>query len=116
MINITLAILGQRLRQLREHLELKQSDVAKNAGMNQNIVSRIENGKGGNIDQLLALVNYFNRFFYLDTFFSSHFEVVEINSISDEEKLNSIAIERIKLAQENLANELGNVIKMLGKG
>ena len=88
-MEITLKILGKRLKEYRIHLGLKQNDIAKMLQINQNAISRIENGICGGIESYLSLINYFSQYFVIDNLFNVHFHVIEKNANNN---LDSIAI------------------------
>lgn len=112
-MHITPKIVGERLKSYREYLELTQSDLSEKLEVNQNIISRIENGKNSNVKQLFLLINYYNIIFDLSNIFSSAFEVLEKNSITDEDNIKNITIEKIKLLQENLNDEIDSIKNLL---
>lgn len=47
MYNITLPILGTRLKQIREHIGYSQAQLAEQLNCKQNAISNLELGKGG---------------------------------------------------------------------
>ena len=61
------AELGAALRRERISQRLEQADVAKRAGVGRAGVSRIENGHGGTIATLLAVVRALGREDWLNT-------------------------------------------------
>lgn len=57
-----LAELGKRIQKVREQvLQLKQTELAKDLGTVQTLISRLERGIGGNIHLLMDIVNYLER-------------------------------------------------------
>ena len=110
-MNITNKELGERLKQFRNKLGLRQGDVADKLGVNQNMISRIEKGIGGTIETLLSLINYYSQFFVVDHIFSNNFTVIEIGLTPSH--LDSVAIERLKLLQEDLNKDIAKIIVLL---
>lgn len=51
---------GERLRLLREHAGLKQSDVAQRLNIAPSTYSGLENGSNINLDRLVALAKFYN--------------------------------------------------------
>lgn len=49
MYNITLPILGTRLKQIREHIGYSQAQLAEQLNCKQNAISNLELGKGGSL-------------------------------------------------------------------
>ncbi len=110
----TVQLLGERLKSLRLHLQLRQEDIAKNLQINQNVISRIENGSNnGRIENLLLLINYYGKFCLVDNILSETFVVIELNSISEQNKYESIAAEKLKLTRDIIHQELSNLIHLL---
>ena len=112
-MEITLKLLGGRLKEMRKALGMLQEDVANHLDVNQNAISRIENGAGGGVSVLLKLINYYSDFFVVEHILSPKFEVVQISDTSG--PLESVAIERLKLWQKEFNGEIGEIIHLLEK-
>ena len=97
---------------MRKALDMLQEDVAKHLDVNQNAISRIENGAGGGISVLLKLLNYYSDFFVVEHILSPKFEVVQISDATG--PLESVAIERLKLWQQDFNGEIAQIIHLLG--
>lgn len=110
-MEITLKLLGGRLKEMRKALDMHQEDVAKHLGVNQNAISRIENGAGGGINVLLKLLNFYSDFFVVEHILSQKFEVTQ-RSI-ETGPIESVAIERLKLWQEEFNDEIWKIIQLL---
>ena len=78
-MEITLKLLGGRLKEMRKELGMFQEDVVKHLDVNQNAISRIEKGTGGSVSILLKLINYYRTFFVVEHILSPKFEVVQIS-------------------------------------
>ena len=112
-MEITLKLLGGRLKEMRKALDMLQEDVANHLNVNQNAISRIENGAGGGINVLLKLLNFYSDFFVVEHILSPKFEVVRrSDSIGP---MESVAIERLKLWKEEFNGEIEEIIKLLEK-
>ena len=114
-MTITQTIIGERLKAMRKHLGLGQKDIAKNIGVNQNVISRLESGKGGNIENLFLLTNFFSGFFYLDRLFSEHFAVMELSNMSEKDMIDSVAVERLNVLKKMVEEEINNVTDLLSR-
>lgn len=79
MYNITLVVLGQRLKMIREHLKYSQSLLAEELNCKQNAISNLELGKGGSITLLLSLLKFYSEFVYIDSIFSNKFYLISNN-------------------------------------
>ena len=98
---------------MRKSLDMLQGDVAKHLKLNQNAVSRIENGAGGGINVLLKLLNFYSEFFEVEHILSPKFEIVKRSE--SPKPLESVAIERLKLLQQEFNGEIEELILLLGK-
>lgn len=112
-MKITLRILGERLKELRQALDLTQGEIAEHVNVNQNSISRIENGVGGSIDVLLGLINFYKEYFFIQELFSHDFQVISLFQDKPELTLESVAVERLKMLREDFCKDLDNVIKLL---
>ena len=110
---ITLKLLGGRLKEMRKSLDMLQEDVAKHLDVNQNAISRIENGSGGGINVLLKLINFYSVFFVVEHILSPKFEVIKKSDSVD--PLESVAIERLRLWREEFNGEIEQIINLLEK-
>ena len=77
-MEITLKLLGGRLKEMRKSLGMLQEDVAKHLDVNQNGIYRIVNVAGGGINVPLKLLNFYSDFFTVEHILSPKFEVVRI--------------------------------------
>jgi transcriptional regulator with XRE-family HTH domain len=110
-MEITLKLLGGRLKEMRKAMGMLQEDVAKHLDVNQNAISRIENGSGGGISILLKLLNYYGNFFVVEHILSQKFEVVRLSDSAG--PLESVAIERLRLLKDDLVNEIDKINQLL---
>ena len=110
-MEITLKLLGGRLKEMRKALDMLQEDVAKHLDVNQNAISRIENGAGGGINVLLKLLNFYSDFFVVEHILSPKFEVIKKSDSVP--PLESVAIERLKLWKEEFNGEVEEIIHLL---
>ena len=60
MYNITLPILGTRLKQIREHIGYSQAQLAEQLNCKQNAISNLELGKGGSLKLLFQVLNFYS--------------------------------------------------------
>ena len=92
-------------------MEMLQEDFDKYLDVNQNAISRIENGSGGGISILLKLLNYYSNFFIVEHILSTKFEAVQISDTIG--PMGSVAIERLKLWQKDFNGEIAQIIHLL---
>ncbi|MDZ7604422.1 MAG: helix-turn-helix domain-containing protein [Cyclobacteriaceae bacterium] len=112
-MEITLRLLGERLKEIRKAMGMLQGDVAKHLDVNQNAISRIENGVGGGTDVLLGMINFYGKFYHVDRILTEKFEIVPITDTTG--PMESVAIERLKLWQKEFNEEVGKIIGLLGE-
>ena len=96
MYNITLPILGTRLKQIREHIGYSQAQLAEQLNCKQNAISNLELGKGGSLKLL--------------------FQVLISNTEEDEAQkanYNSVIIEIIRQSEKNYEDAMSNAKKEL---
>ena len=74
MDEITLKLVGTRLKEIRENLGLSQTDVAKKINKGQGIVSALENGNNGGIDTFFLLINLYKDSVYIPDLFKDNFD------------------------------------------
>ena len=124
MYNINLKVLGARLKQIRESLELSQSDIANEVKFKQNAISNLELGKGGSLTLLINLLTYFSAYVYIDLIFSENFYIISNNPNEEATKspINSIAVDMLNqdlvIMQDKIAgvvNEYLNTVKKVSK-
>ena len=70
MYNITLPILGTRLKQIREHIGYSQAQLAEQLNCKQNAISNLELGKGGSLKLLFQVLNFYSNYVFIDLIFS----------------------------------------------
>ena len=73
MYNITLPILGTRLKQIREHIGYSQAQLAEQLNCKQNAISNLELGKGGSLKLLFQVLNFYSNYVFIDLIFSEKF-------------------------------------------
>ena len=69
MYNITLPILGTRLKQIREHIGYSQAQLAEQLNCKQNAISNLELGKGGSLKLLFQVLNFYSNYVFIDLIF-----------------------------------------------
>lgn len=54
----TAELIGVALKRMRKQRGIGQEELSKNIGIRQATISDIENGKGGNIDSMLKIIQF----------------------------------------------------------
>lgn len=115
MYNITLPILGTRLKQIREHIGYSQAQLAEQLNCKQNAISNLELGKGGSLKLLFQVLNFYSNYVFIDLIFSEKFYLISNTEEDEAQKANynSVIIEIIKQSEKNYEDAMSNAKKEL---
>lgn len=115
MYNITLPILGTRLKQIREHIGYSQAQLAEQLNCKQNAISNLELGKGGSLKLLFQVLNFYSNYVFIDLIFSEKFYLISNTEEDEAQKANynSVIIEIIRQSEKNYENAMSNAKKEL---
>lgn len=115
MYNITLPILGTRLKQIREHIGYSQAQLAEQLNCKQNAISNLELGKGGSLKLLFQVLNFLSNYVFIDLIFSEKFYLISNTEEDEAQKANynSVIIEIIRQSEKNYEDAMSNAKKEL---
>lgn len=115
MYNITLPVLGTRLKQIREHIGYSQAQLAEQLNCKQNAISNLELGKGGSLKLLFQVLNFYSNYVFIDLIFSEKFYLISNTEEDEAQKANynSVIIEIIRQSEKNYEEALSNAKKEL---
>lgn len=115
MYNITLPILGTRLKQIREHIGYSQAQLAEQLNCKQNAISNLELGKGGSLKLLFHVLNFYSNYVFIDLIFSEKFYLISNEEEDEAQKANynSVIIEIIRQSEKNYEDAMSNAKKEL---
>lgn len=115
MYNITLPILGTRLKQIREHMGYSQAQLAEQLNCKQNAISNLELGKGGSLKLLFQVLNFYSNYVFIDLIFSEKFYLISNTEEDEAQKANynSVIIEIIRQSEKNYEDAMSNAKKEL---
>lgn len=115
MYNITLPILGTRLKQIREHIGYSQAQLAEQLNCKQNAISNLELGKGGSLKLLFQVLNFYSNYIFIDLIFSEKFYLISNTEEDEAQKANynSVIIEIIRQSEKNYEDAMSNAKKEL---
>ena len=115
MYNITLPILGTRLKQIREHKGYSQAQLAEQLNCKQNAISNLELGKGGSLKLLFQVLNFYSNYVFIDLIFSEKFYLISNTEEDEAQKANynSVIIEIIRQSEKNYEDAMSNAKKEL---
>ena len=115
MYNITLPILGTRLKQIREHIGYSQAQLAEQLNCKQNAISNLELGKGGSLKLLFQVLNFYSNYVFIDLIFSEKFYLISNTEEDEAQKANynSVIIEIIRQSEKNYEDAMSNANKEL---
>lgn len=60
--------LGSHIKQMRINARISQQELADKAGISRATITNMENGKGGTIDTLIAILRHLQKLNILDSF------------------------------------------------
>lgn len=115
MYNITLPILGTRLKQIREHIGYSQAQLAEQLNCKQNAISNLELGKGGSLKLLFQVLNFYSNYVFINLIFSEKFYLISNTEEDEAQKANynSVIIEIIRQSEKNYEDAMSNAKKEL---
>lgn len=115
MYNITLPILGTKLKQIREHIGYSQAQLAEQLNCKQNAISNLELGKGGSLKLLFQVLNFYSNYVFIDLIFSEKFYLISNTEEDEAQKANynSVIIEIIRQSEKNYEDAMSNAKKEL---
>ena len=115
MYNITLPILGTRLKQIREHIGYSQAQLAEQLNCKRNAISNLELGKGGSLKLLFQVLNFYSNYVFIDLIFSEKFYLISNTEEDEAQKANynSVIIEIIRQSEKNYEDAMSNAKKEL---
>lgn len=115
MYNITLPILGTRLKQIREHIGYSQAQLAEQLNCKQNAISNLELGKGGSLKLLFQVLNFYSNYVFIYLIFSEKFYLISNTEEDEAQKANynSVIIEIIRQSEKNYEDAMSNAKKEL---
>ena len=115
MYNITLPILGTRLKQIREHIGYSQAQLAEQLNCKHTAISNLELGKGGSLKLLFQVLNFYSNYVFIDLIFSEKFYLISNTEEDEAQKANynSVIIEIIRQSEKNYDDAMSNAKKEL---
>ena len=115
MYNITLPVLGTRLKQIREHVGYSQAQLAEQLNCKQNAISNLELGKGGSLKLLFQVLNFYSNYVFIDLKFSEKFYLISNTEEDEAQKANynSVIIEIIRQSEKNYEEAVSKAKKEL---
>ena len=98
-----LEVLGTRLKQIRQYLNLTQKELSIELSCLQGSISNLENGKGGSISFLIKVLQYYSKYVYIDSIFSQKFHLISNTEVesANKSKLQTIVSELLLQAENN---------------
>ena len=111
---LTIKEVGKRIKDLRIKANQSQEYVAEQLKTSQNIISKLENGKGGSLQMFLAVITYYRRLFDVDDFLSEEFNIYDVEP-ARMSGLESLAIEKLNMLKEEMSSEIDKVIALIEK-
>ena len=98
--------LGRRLKQIRQHLGMTQTEVGNQLGTTQLMVYRIEKGENVLSPLLLSMLCLYSQSVSMDYLFSKNFEIDDESLFNKSYSLNSIVKARLNQMKDDFVNQM----------
>ena len=102
-------VLGDRLQKVRQHLKMKQSEVAEEVGCAPLTISRMERGETST--SLLPLLAFYSQSISMDLLFAKAFDPEDEALYSKDPALQSHVKARLQLLQSDATEYIKNLQK-----
>lgn len=102
-------VLGDRLQKVRQHLKMKQSEVAEEVGCAPLTISRMERGETST--SLLPLLAFYSQSISMDLLFAKAFDPEDEALYSKDPALESHVKARLQLLQSDATEYIKNLQK-----
>jgi len=107
---LTITSLGERLRLCRQTLGYTQQQVAKEMGINQSVISKIESGAVVYSNILFSLLLFYAKYVDLNALFADEFDMTEQQILfSQKEAMLSLTIEKIDMLKQDVIQQLDSI-------
>ena len=106
---LDMKVLGDRLQKVRQHLKMKQSEVAEEVGCAPLTISRMERGETST--SLLPLLAFYSQSISMDLLFAKAFDPDDEALYSKDPALESHVKARLQLLQSDATEYIKNLQK-----
>ena len=106
---LDMKVLGDRLQKVRQHLKMKQSEVAEEVGCAPLTISRMERGETST--SLLPLLAFYSQSISMDLLFAKAFDPEDEALYSKDPALKSHVKARLQLLQSDATEYIKNLQK-----
>ena len=106
---LDMKVLGDRLQKVRQHLKMKQSEVAEEIGCAPLTISRMERGETST--SLLPLLAFYSQSISMDLLFAKAFDPEDEALYSKDPALESHVKARLQLLQSDATEYIKNLQK-----
>ena len=106
---LDMKVLGNRLQKVRQHLKMKQSEVAEEVGCAPLTISRMERGETST--SLLPLLAFYSQSISMDLLFAKAFDPEDEALYSKDPALESHVKARLQLLQSDATEYIKNLQK-----
>jgi transcriptional regulator with XRE-family HTH domain len=106
---LDMKVLGDRLQKVRQHLKMKQSEVAEEVGCAPLTISRMERGETST--SLLPLLAFYSQSISMDLLFAKAFDQEDEALYSKDPALESHVKARLQLLQSDATEYIKNLQK-----
>lgn len=108
-MKLTKEIIGQRIKEFRTKLGMKQQDIADILTVPQASISHIENGNGGSYILLIELLSFYSQHFKISKVFEETFEVTPQRKLQFELTEKQLIVHEVEEIEAMLRSKLNNL-------
>lgn len=106
--NVDLKVMGARFQKIRQRLQLKQTDVAKEVGCSMITVSRLERGENISASVFLSMLLFYMKTVSLDMLLSNYFDPDDDDLYQKNVPMNSFIKANLEQLREDAEANIRN--------
>jgi len=106
--NVDLKVMGARFQKIRQRLQLKQTDVAKEVGCSMITVSRLERGENISASVFLSMLLFYMKTVSLDMLLSNYFDPEDDDLYQKNAPMNSFIKANLEQLREDAEANIRN--------
>lgn len=106
--NVDLKVMGARFQKIRQRLQLKQTDVAKEVGCSMITVSRLERGENISASVFLSMLLFYMKTVSLDMLLSNYFDPDDDDLYQKNVPMNSFIKANLEQLREDAEANIKN--------
>lgn len=104
--NITIAEIGDRIKDVRNYLLMTQKQMAEASGVTTMAIAKIEHGKSVSGDALFKVIVYCSKYISLDFLFAKDFSIADADNYVKSFSMNSVVKARLNMIRGDMNSSL----------